>query len=58
MHAGNGTVERAIQTMKILLLANMEAGYYLTESVNRALKATPLTLHTGLKNANSNITPR
>ena len=38
MHTGNGTVERAIQTMKNLILANMENGNNLTESVNRALR--------------------
>ena len=48
MHTGNGTVERAIQTMKILL-ANVEDGNNLTESVNRALKVMRFTKHTGLK---------
>ena len=49
MHTGNGTVERAIQTMKNLILANMEDGNNLTESVNRALRVMPFTIHTGLK---------
>ena len=49
MHTGNGTVERAIQTMKYLVLANMEDGNNLTESVNRALKVMRITIHTGLK---------
>ena len=49
MHTGNGTVERAIQTMKNLVLANMEDGNNLTESVNRALKVMRFTIHTGLK---------
>ena len=49
MHTGNGTVERAIQTMKNLVLANMEDGNNLTESVNRALKVMRFTKHTGLK---------
>ena len=51
MHIGNGTVERAraIQTLKKLLLANMEDGSNLTESVNRALKVMRFTKHTGLK---------
>ena len=48
MHTGNGTVERAIQTMKNLILANMEDGNNLTESVNRALRAMRFTIHTGL----------
>ena len=49
MHTGNGTVERAIQTMKNRVLANMEDGNNLTESVNRALKVMRFTKHTGLK---------
>ena len=49
MHTGNGTVERAIQTMKNLVLANMEDGNSLIESVNRALKVMRVTIHTGLK---------
>ena len=49
MHTGNGTVERAKQTMKNLVLANMEDGNNLTESVNRALKVMRFRIHTGLK---------
>ena len=49
MHTGNGTVERAIQTMKNLIIANMEDGNNLTESVNRALRVMRFTIHTGLK---------
>ena len=49
MDTGNGTVERAIQTMKNLILANMEDGNNLTESVNRALRVMRFTIHTGLK---------
>ena len=49
MHTGNGTVERAIQTIKNLLLAKMENGNNLTESVKRALKVMRFTIHTGLK---------
>ena len=49
MPTGNGTVERAIQTIKNLLLANMEGGNNLTGSVNRALKVMRFTIHTGLK---------
>ena len=37
IHTGNGTVERKIQTRKNLVIANMEDGNNLTESVNRAL---------------------
>ena len=49
MHMGNGTVERAIQTLKNLIIANMEDNISLTESVNRALHVKRFTLHTGLK---------
>ena len=49
MPTGNGTVERAIQTLKNLLLANMEDVTNLTESVNRTLRVMRFTIHTGLK---------
>ena len=49
MHTGNGVVERAIQTIKNLIIANMEDGLCLTESVNRALRVMRFTIHTGLK---------
>ena len=49
MHTGNGVVERAIQTIKNLIIANMEDGLCLTESVNRALLVMRFTIHTGLK---------
>ena len=49
MHTGNGTVERAIQTMKNLILANMEDGNNLTECVNRVLRVMLFTIPTGLK---------
>ena len=52
----NGTVERTIQTMKKMLLANMEDGNILSESVNRALKVMRLTKHTGLKKRHLNYT--
>ena len=45
IHTGTGAVERAIQTMKNLILANLEDNLCLTECVNRALKV----MHTGLK---------
>ena len=38
MHTGNGAVERSIQTLKNLIIANLEDGKYLTESINRALR--------------------
>ena len=49
MHTGNGVVERAIQTIENLIIANMEDGLCLTESVNRALRVMRFTIHTGLK---------
>ena len=45
----NGTVERAIQTQTYLVIANLEDGNIVTESVNRALRVTRFTVHTGLK---------
>ena len=48
MHTGNRTVERAVQTMKNLILANMEDGNNLTESINRTLRVMRFTIHTGL----------
>ena len=49
IHTGNGVVERAIQTLKNLVITNMEDGQSLTESVNRALRVMRFTIHTGLK---------
>ena len=49
MHSSNGPVERAIQTMTNLVLANKGDGNNLTESVNRALTVMRFTIHTGLK---------
>ena len=49
LHTGNGVVERAIQTLKNLMLTNLEEGMDLTESVNRALRVMSFKIHTGLK---------
>ena len=49
IHTGNGTVERAIQILKNLIITNTEDGISLTESVNRALRVMRFTIHTGLK---------
>ena len=49
MHTGTGAVERAVQTIKNLILANLEDNLCLTECVNRALKVMRFTIHTGLK---------
>ena len=51
MHTGNGAQERAIQTLKKLMIANLENGVGLTElqCVNRVLRVVRFTIHTGLK---------
>ena len=49
VHTSNGTVERATQTSKNLIIANLEDGISLIKSVNRALHVMRLTIHTGLK---------
>ena len=49
IHTGTAAVERAIQTMKNLILANLEDNLCLTECVNRAIKVMRFTIHTGLK---------
>ena len=49
MHTENRVVERAIQTIEILILANMEDGICLTESVNRELRAMRFTIHRGFQ---------
>ena len=55
IHTGNGTAERAIQTLKNLVIAKMEDGENLTESVNRALRVMRFTVHTGLKKTPSEL---
>ena len=49
MHTGTGAVERAIQTLKNSIIANLEDNICLTECVNRALNVMRFTIHTGLK---------
>ena len=46
MHTKNGAVERAIQTLKKVIIANLEDGIGLTESVNRALRVMRFIIHT------------
>ena len=46
IHTGDGVVERSIQTLKNLVMTNIEHGQSHTESVHRALR---FTVHTGLK---------
>ena len=48
-HTGTGAVERAIKTMKNVILANLEDNLRLTECENRALKVIRFRIHTGLK---------
>ena len=49
MHTGTGAVERAIQTLKNLIITNLEDKTCLTECVNKALNVMRFTIHTGLK---------
>ena len=49
IYNGTGAVERAIQTMKNLILAILEDNLCLTECINRALKVMRFTIHIGLK---------
>ena len=49
LHTGTGAVERAIQTLKNLIIANLEDETCLTECVNKALNVMRFTIHTGLK---------
>ena len=48
IHTGYGVVERAIQTLRNLVITNMEDGQSFPESVNRALRVMRFTVHTGL----------
>ena len=49
LHTDTGPVERAIQTLKNLIYANLEDKMGLTESMSRALRVMRFTIHTGLK---------
>ena len=48
-HTGTGAVKRAVQTPKNVIIANLEDGMGLTESVNRAPRVMRFTIHTELK---------
>ena len=48
-HTGTGLVERTIQSMKNLILANLEDDTSLRENVNRALPVLRLTTHSDTK---------
>ena len=47
IHTATGLVERTIQSLKNLILANLEDEIGLTESLNRALNVLRFTVHTG-----------
>ena len=49
LHTSKGVVERAIQTLRNLIIANIEENLCLTECVNRALHVLQFTIHTGQK---------
>ena len=49
MHTGTGAIERAKQTRKNLIIANLEDNTCLTECVKRVLKVMRFTKHRGLK---------
>ena len=49
MHTGTGAAERATQTLKKLIITNLEDKTCLTEGVNKALNVMRFTIHTGLK---------
>ena len=44
-----GAVERVIQTLKNLIITNLEKNICLTEFVNRALNVMRFTIHTGME---------
>ena len=49
LHTGTGSVERTMQSMENLILANLEDGTNLRESVNRALHVLRFTIHSQTK---------
>ena len=49
LHTGMGAVERAIQTLKNLIFANLDVKIRLTESINQELRVMRFTIHTGLR---------
>ena len=50
LHTGTGLVERTIQSIKNLILANLEDEINLRESINRALYVLRFTVHSETKN--------
>ena len=51
LHTGKRICRKSDANFKNLMLANLEEGTDLTESVNRALRVMRFTVHTGLKRA-------
>ena len=49
LHTGTGVVERAIQTLKKLIIANIEDKTGPTENLNQTLKVMRFKTHTGFK---------
>ena len=49
LHTGTGLVERTIQSLKNLVLANLEDDQNLRESINRALYVPRFTIHSETK---------
>ena len=49
IHTSSVAVERAIQTIRHLIVANLEDNLCLTESVNRAIQVMRFAIHTGLE---------
>ena len=49
LHTGTGLVERTIQSLKNLIVANLEVGQNLRESIKRALYVLIFTKHSELK---------
>ena len=58
LHTGNETVERAIQIMKNLILANMQDGNNLTESANRDVRSNAVHNTHGTKENAIRTSPR
>ena len=49
VHSGTGAVERAIKTLKNLIIAILEAEIGFTKSISQALRINRFTIHTGIK---------
>ena len=58
MHTGTGAVERAIQTLKNLIITNLEDKTCLTECVKKSIKRNAIYSLYGIKNNTVRITSR